>query len=330
MANAAQCYYCFETLLASFENREPASLAAVEALWEQHEQTKKLSSLKEQIDEDDTDQQLSVNEQDEDDDSSQSTQLSSQPRTLQLPHVSRLQGDLSASSSSPSNTSSNSLQSSSTNITTPSTVSESPSRLRSPDQRYPLFVTWNILSRTGHKTLRGCIGTFEAQELAAGLKSYALTSAFDDSRFRPIPESLLPLLSCSLTLLGSFEPCTNAMDWSLGTHGLRISFVHRGRRYGATYLPDVAVEQGWTKEETVESLMRKAGWDGGSGSTARKLLRGAANASASAAKPWEQVSDFRTVRYQGLKASASYAEWQEWRAWVLSRDDGKEVLEGLR
>jgi hypothetical protein len=33
-----------------------------------------------------------------------------------------------------------------------------------------------------------------------------------------------------------------------------------------------------------------------------------------------QVSDFRTVRYQGLKASASYAEWQEWRQWVLSLD----------
>jgi hypothetical protein len=113
------------------------------------------------------------------------------------------------------------------------------------------------------------------------------------------------------------------MDWALGTHGLRISFIHRGRRYGATYLPDVAVEQGWTKEETVESLMRKSGWDGGS-STARRLLR----AGTSAAKPWDQVSDFRTVRYQGLKASANYAEWQEWRDWVLALDDGEDILEG--
>jgi hypothetical protein len=118
------------------------------------------------------------------------------------------------------------------------------------------------------------------------------------------------------------------MDWSLGTHGLRISFIYRGRRYGATYLPDVAVEQGWTKEETVESLMRKAGWDGSGGSTARRLLRGAAGGNSSATKPWDQVSDFRTVRYQGLKASASYADWQEWRQWVLSLDDGEEILEG--
>lgn len=75
--------------------------------------------------------------------------------------------------------------------------------------------------------------------------------------------------------------------------------------------------------------MRKAGWDGGSGgSTARRLLRGAAGGNSGGTKPWDQVSDFRTVRYQGLKASASYAEWQEWRGWVLSLDDGEEILEG--
>lgn len=181
MANTAQCYYCFETLLASFEDREPPTLAAVEALWEQHEQTKKLSSLEEQLEVEDTGQQQTVNEQDEDDDSNQSTQSSNQPKKLQLPRISRLQSQFSTSSSaatsssSASNTSSNSLQSSSTNITTPSAVSETP-QLRSPDQRYPLFVTWNTLSRSGHKSLRGCIGTFEGQELAAGLKSYALTS----------------------------------------------------------------------------------------------------------------------------------------------------------
>ena len=116
------------------------------------------------------------------------------------------------------------------------------------------------------------------------------------------------------------------MDWILGTHGLRISFIHRGRRYGATYLPDVAVEQGWTKEETVASLMRKAGWDGGAGSVARRLLRGTGSGGIGTAKPWDQVSEFRAVRYQGLKASASYAEWQEWRNWVLTLDNGQEIL----
>jgi hypothetical protein len=175
MANVAQCYYCFEALLASFEGREPASLAAIEALWEQYEQTQKLSALEGQTEED-PEQQQSANE---DDDVSLS---SSGLKKLPIPRISRLQSEMSASSStattpsSASNTSANSQQSSSTNITTPGSVSEANAQLQSPDQRYPLFVTWNTISRSGHKSLRGCIGTFEGQELAAGLKSYALTS----------------------------------------------------------------------------------------------------------------------------------------------------------
>ena len=90
--------------------------------------------------------------------------------------------------------------------------------------------------------------------------------------------------------------------------------MHRGRKHGATYLPDVAVEQGWSKEECLESLMRKAGWDGNDSGrgVARRLLRGGEGQG----KPWEQVGDFRTIRYTGLKATADYAEWKEWRDWV--------------
>jgi hypothetical protein len=119
-------------------------------------------------------------------------------------------------------------------------------------------------------------------------------------------------------LLADFEPCKDAMDWTLGTHGLRISFTHRNRRHGATYLPDVAVEQGWTKEETVESLMRKAGWDGGYGhGVARRLLRGSARGGEQQpTKAWDDVQDFRAVRYTGLSSSATYTEWQEWRQWI--------------
>lgn len=59
---------------------------------------------------------------------------------------------------------------------------------------------------------------------------------------------------------------------------------------GATYLPDVAVEQEWTKEETVVSLMRKAGWTG------RK-------------EEWRKV-DLSVVRYKGTKATVSYEEYR--------------------
>jgi AMME syndrome candidate gene 1 protein len=241
----------------------------------------------------------------------------------QNPNISRLQSSSSSSRSSSASTPSIlSAHSSATQLTgstgasTPDTPSYA-SRL-SATESFPLFVTWNTLSRSGHKSLRGCIGTFEDLPLYHGLQSYAITSAFDDTRFSPIPASLMPSLSCSLTLLADFEPCDDPMEWDLGTHGIRISFTHRNRRHGATYLPDVAVEQGWTKEETLESLMKKAGWDGGyNRGVARRLLRGGSRESESAeSRPWDEVADFKVVRYTGLKASGSYAEWQAFRAWV--------------
>ncbi|KAJ5933342.1 hypothetical protein N7454_005671 [Penicillium verhagenii] len=299
MANVSQCYYCFESLSSVFENRDLVSLTTVEALWEQHEQTKKLSSLGSRVqgvdsdaeeEDEETGPPLSVNDE---------SQPSNQPKGLKPPAVSRLQSQVFSDSSTPSSASSassNSLLSNSTAATTPSAQPGTLGLQSKSDQKYPLFVTWNTLSRSGSKSLRGCIGTFEAQDLETGLKSYATAS-----------------------------PAPTPLDWNLGTHGLRISFVNRGRRYGATYLPDVAVEQGWSKEETVESLMRKAGWDGGSGSMARRLLR-VGSGDTGSLSPWDQVSDFKTIRYQGLKASASYKEWQEWRSWVFSLDDGRDLL----
>jgi uncharacterized protein (TIGR00296 family) len=165
------------------------------------------------------------------------------------------------------------------------------------DEAHPLFVTWNTISRGSHeRRLRGCIGTFEPLSLSTGLSSYALTSAFDDTRFAPISKRELPSLECAVTLLTNFESVEDPMDWEVGAHGLRISFTDKGRRYGSTYLPDVAREQGWTKEETLVSLMRKAGWGG------RK-------------SEWRNVK-IKVVRYQGKKVSLGWDEWKAWRDWV--------------
>lgn len=91
------------------------------------------------------------------------------------------------------------------------------------------------------------------------------------------------------------------MDWTLGVHGLRISFEYNKRRYGSTYLPDVAKEQGWTKTETMVSLMRKAGWNGRS-------------------SEWDQV-DLKVVRYQGRQVKLDYEKYKVWRDWVDSVEE---------
>src|SRR6202012_3415821 len=78
----------------------------------------------------------------------------------------------SASSSTPSlNTNLSSVPSqASSNSTSNTSLLSLPARLtkavETPKQldQYPLFVTWDSRTRSGHKNLRGCIGTFEAQE----------------------------------------------------------------------------------------------------------------------------------------------------------------------
>jgi len=138
----------------------------------------------------------------------------------------------------------------------PSSPSIAPSAL--PSEPYPLFVTWLIGS---DKQLRGCIGTFSPMNLAQGLREYAITSAISDSRFSPISRDEYPLLSCAVSVLTHFEPCSSYSDWDIGRHGIRIEFLNeRGSKRSATYLPEVAHEQGWNHIQTLDSLLRKGGY----------------------------------------------------------------------
>lgn len=137
------------------------------------------------------------------------------------------------------------------------------------------------------------------------------SSAFDDTRFPPISQPELPTLEAAVTFLTDFTPISDPFNWTIGTHGLRISFTYHTRRYNATYLPNVAEEQGWNREETVVSLMRKAGWTGRS-------------------SEWKKVGDLKVVRYEGKKASVGYEEWREWRDWVDGKERGKGKGKGNR
>lgn len=262
MATPEHCIHAFEALAANLERREPMELCDIQKSWKAY-----LAALE-----------------------PASSTTNSKPAKA-LPALERLTSATSGSSSSSSSTMSLAASTPAT-----SSVSSLPEAAEPTLTESPLFVTWNTVSRDGHRSLRGCIGTFEDQDLEEGIASYALTSALHDSRFSPVRLSELASLEVSVTLLTDFEDCDDADDWTLGLHGLRISFVYHGRRYGATYLPDVASEQGWTKEETLVSLMRKAGWMG------RK-------------DRWRDV-EVDCVRYQGKKESLEFGEYKKWRAWV--------------
>jgi hypothetical protein len=68
-------------------------------------------------------------------------------------------------------------------------------------------------------------------------------------------------LSCSVSLLRHFEQSTNWQDWEIGQHGLIIEFVDPvlSCKRTATFLPEVAGDQGWSKQQCIEALVRKAG-----------------------------------------------------------------------
>ncbi|VAH17451.1 unnamed protein product [Triticum turgidum subsp. durum] len=145
----------------------------------------------------------------------------------------------------------------------------------------PLFVTWKKATNGSEPRLRGCIGTLEPRQIVSGFKDYALTSALRDRRFSPIQSKELPYLECTVSILTEYETALNHLDWEVGKHGLIIEFTdpdYNVRRSG-TYLPEVAAHEvlrylaGWTQLETIDSLMRKAGYNGTITESLRKKIR---------------------------------------------------------
>jgi uncharacterized protein (TIGR00296 family) len=68
-----------------------------------------------------------------------------------------------------------------------------------PNAKLPIFVTWKKSDE-----LRGCIGTFQPDDLNRLLSKYALIAAVNDSRFPPINKSELDKLSVGVSLLVNF------------------------------------------------------------------------------------------------------------------------------
>jgi hypothetical protein len=170
MATHAHCAYCFETITGQFERRKPLSLSQVEDLWEQYHSSQS-TDANQGSDE--------VSEVDEDDAEVEESSSARPAAISRLLNRQPAQSAGSSDSSLPSATSSSSQSSKdASGAATPASSMNSRSSLlrrTEPGEKYPLFVTWNTISRNGHKTLRGCIGTFEALRLEHGLRSYALT-----------------------------------------------------------------------------------------------------------------------------------------------------------
>lgn len=128
--------------------------------------------------------------------------------------------------------------------------------------QHSLFVAWKRVIG-GELTLRGWAGSLEATCISKGLKDYTLRSALLGGRFPAIEGAEIPNLECTVSILTDYEDAANYLDWEIGKHGIIIEFTDSdSRRRVGTYLPEVAAEQGWTKTETIDSLMRQSGYMG--------------------------------------------------------------------
>lgn len=119
------------------------------------------------------------------------------------------------------------------------------------------FVTLNMNGR-----LRGCIGQFTADiPLYQAVQEMAIAAAVRDNRFDPVTTDELPRLQIEISVLTPMRKVSSIDEIILGRHGI---YLRKGSR-GGTFLPQVATETGWTRQEFLGHCARdKAGigWDG--------------------------------------------------------------------
>ncbi len=123
----------------------------------------------------------------------------------------------------------------------------------SPDleQTRGMFVTLNE-----HGKLRGCIGEIVTEKpLYRLVGSVALKSALEDPRFPPLRREELKDIEIEISVLTPVAPVAGADDIVVGRDGVILKKDGRS----AVFLPQVATEQGWGRNEMLDQLCMKAG-----------------------------------------------------------------------
>lgn len=105
--------------------------------------------------------------------------------------------------------------------------------------------------------LRGCIGEFDPDRpLWQVIIDKTMASATKDTRFDPVKNDELSEINIEISVL---TPRKKVESWEQVRPGIDGVIVTNGNRSG-TFLPQVAVETGWSKKQLLEELCRqKAG-----------------------------------------------------------------------
>lgn len=114
-----------------------------------------------------------------------------------------------------------------------------------------LFVTLHYKG-----TLRGCIGYIVGYKpLKNALEEMAHAAAFEDHRFLPLDESELEFIDIEISILSDLCEIHDYKNILIGIDGILL----KNGSNSAVFLPQVATEQGWDLETTLEHLCKKAG-----------------------------------------------------------------------
>ena len=125
------------------------------------------------------------------------------------------------------------------------------------ESRCGAFVT---LHKEG--ALRGCIGRFVADvPLYKIVQKMAIAAATEDHRFPVVEMNEMNNIDLEISVLTPLKKIESIEDIEMGKHGI---YIKKGFATG-TFLPQVALQTGWTKEEFLGYCSRNKvgiGWEG--------------------------------------------------------------------
>jgi AmmeMemoRadiSam system protein B/AmmeMemoRadiSam system protein A len=107
-----------------------------------------------------------------------------------------------------------------------------------------------------HGKLRGCIGEIEPRRpLYEAVMAHAVNAGLKDHRFPRVTAAELPELEFEISVLTPPQPVDSPERIVIGRHGMTVEKA--GHR--AVFLPQIAPQQGWDRDTTLDHLCLKAG-----------------------------------------------------------------------
>src|SRR3954452_8811010 len=108
------------------------------------------------------------------------------------------------------------------------------------------------LHESGTHRLRGCVGRLDASGPLAAVVQQTAVNVLGDPRFtqQPVRIEDLPRLEIDISVLSPLMPAASPLDFDLLNEGISLTISNRA----GCFLPQVARETGWNKEQLLDRL----------------------------------------------------------------------------